>query len=103
MILTIISIVMLGFSLMGMVTCILAIISAVDSCIQHRIHIKQRRKNIKRVKLYCDTHPMGFKAEEQAIEMIMSGYPMDKVYRHLYYVNKKMGNIIPVVREKDEK
>ena len=46
---------------------------------------------------------MGFKAEEQAIEMIMSGYPMDKVYRHLYYVNKKMGNIIPVVREKDEK
>ena len=103
MVLTIISIVMLGFSLMGMATCMLAIISAVDSCIQHRARIKQRRKNIKRVKLYCDTHPIGFKAEERAIEMIMSGYPMDKVYCYLHNVNKEMGNIISVVRKKDEK
>lgn len=86
MVLTCINICIFAFALIGLIYSLIIIFSTLDDIIICHNQKKARKANIKRIHMYCDgnRHHVPWKCEEQAITMVMSGYPIDKVYRYLH-------------------
>ena len=73
------------FAFIGFV-CLLACISnLIDSIVIDRAKKKECKKNIKFIRMYCDDccRHIPWKCEEQAITMVMAGYPMHKIWHYL--------------------